>query len=186
MQCPSCRQDNPPGSRFCSGCANRLELRCAACGNVNPVGSRFCNGCGQKLPELTASAPERSPDAYTPKHLAERIINSKAALEGERKQVTVLFADLKGSMELLAERDPEEARTILDPVLEHMMKAVHQYEGTVNHVMGDGIMALSGRRLPTKITRCARAMPCGCREPSGRTPGTCGALRASTSRSGSA
>jgi class 3 adenylate cyclase/tetratricopeptide (TPR) repeat protein len=85
-----------------------------------------------------------SPDSYTPKHLAERILNSKAALEGERKQVTVLFADLKGSMELLADRDPEEARKLLDPVLEHMMEAVHRYEGTVNQVMGDGIMALFG------------------------------------------
>jgi class 3 adenylate cyclase len=85
-----------------------------------------------------------SPQSYTPKHLAEKILTSKAALEGERKQVTVLFADLKGSMELLADRDPEEARKILDPVLEHMMEAVHRYEGTVNQVMGDGIMALFG------------------------------------------
>jgi class 3 adenylate cyclase/tetratricopeptide (TPR) repeat protein len=88
-----------------------------------------------------------SPQSYTPKHLAERIINSKAALEGERKQVTVLFADLKGSMELLADRDPEEARKLLDPVLELMMAAVHRYEGTVNQVMGDGIMALFGAPL---------------------------------------
>ncbi len=88
-----------------------------------------------------------SPGSYTPKHLAERILTSKAALEGERKQVTVLFADLKGSMELLADRDPEEARKILDPVLELMMEAVHRYEGTVNQVMGDGIMALFGAPL---------------------------------------
>src|SRR5439155_4097985 len=85
-----------------------------------------------------------SPQAYTPKHLAEKILTSKAALEGERKQVTVLFADLKGSMELLADRDPEEAQKLLDPVLERMMEAVHHYEGTVNQVMGDGIMALFG------------------------------------------
>jgi tetratricopeptide (TPR) repeat protein len=85
-----------------------------------------------------------APDAYTPKHLAEKILTSKNALEGERKQVTVLFADLKGSMELLADRDPEEARKLLDPVLERMMEAVHRYEGTVNQVMGDGIMALFG------------------------------------------
>src|SRR5438552_8480780 len=87
------------------------------------------------------------PESYTPKHLAEKILTSKAALEGERKQVTVLFADLKGSMELLADRDPEEARELLDPVLEHMMEAVHRYEGTVNQVMGDGIMALFGAPL---------------------------------------
>jgi class 3 adenylate cyclase/tetratricopeptide (TPR) repeat protein len=88
-----------------------------------------------------------SPQTYTPRHLAEKILTSKAALEGERKQVTVLFADLKGSMELLADRDPEEARKLLDPVLEHMMEAVHRYEGTVNQVMGDGIMALFGAPL---------------------------------------
>ncbi|MBI4413872.1 MAG: AAA family ATPase, partial [candidate division NC10 bacterium] len=88
-----------------------------------------------------------SPQAYTPKHLAEKILTSKTALEGERKQVTVLFADLKGSMELLADRDPEEARKLLDPVLDRMMEAVHRYEGTVNQVMGDGIMALFGAPL---------------------------------------
>jgi predicted ATPase/class 3 adenylate cyclase len=98
-------------------------------------------------PSAAASAAERTPSAYIPSHLAEKILSSKGALEGERKQVTVLFADLKGSMELLADRDPEEARTILDPVLERMMEAVHRYEGTVNQVMGDGIMALFGAPL---------------------------------------
>jgi len=95
-------------------------------------------------PPARASEPARVPLAYTPAHLAEKILLSRSALEGERKQVTVLFADLKGSMELLAERDPEEARQLLDPVLEHMIEAVHHYEGTVNQVMGDGIMALFG------------------------------------------
>ena len=87
---------------------------------------------------------ERAPLFHTPLHLAEKILTSRSALEGERKQVTVLFADLKGSLELLADRDPEEARQLLDPVLERMMAAVHRYEGTVNQVMGDGIMALFG------------------------------------------
>jgi predicted ATPase/class 3 adenylate cyclase len=91
-----------------------------------------------------AGAQARTPLAYTPAHLAEKILTSRSALEGERKQVTVLFADLKGSMELLADRDPEEARQLLDPVLERMIEAVHRYEGTVNQVMGDGIMALFG------------------------------------------
>src|SRR5262245_27364004 len=92
-------------------------------------------------------APASAPLGYTPPYLAEKILTSRNALEGERKQVTVLFADLKGSMELLAERDPEEARQLLDPVLAHMMAAVHRYEGTVNQVMGDGIMALFGAPL---------------------------------------
>jgi class 3 adenylate cyclase/tetratricopeptide (TPR) repeat protein len=95
-------------------------------------------------PPTPATAPERAPRSYTPPHLAEKILTSKRTLEGERKQVTVLFADLKGSMELLADRDPEEARQLLDPVLDRMMAAVHRYEGTVNQVMGDGIMALFG------------------------------------------
>ena len=89
----------------------------------------------------------RAPLSYTPAHLVDKILTSRSALEGERKQVTVLFADLKGSMELLAERDPEEARQLLDPVLERLMAAVHRYEGTVNQVMGDGIMALFGAPL---------------------------------------
>jgi class 3 adenylate cyclase len=88
--------------------------------------------------------PDTAPLTYTPLYLAEKILTSRRALEGERKQVTVLFADLKGSMELLADRDPEEARQVLDPVLERMMTAVHRYEGTINQVMGDGIMALFG------------------------------------------
>ena len=98
-----------------------------------------------------ASAPEsvqlQTPLTYTPPYLTEKILAVRPALEGERKQVTVLFADLKGSMELLADRDPEEARQLLDPVLERMMTAVHRYEGTVNQVMGDGIMALFGAPL---------------------------------------
>src|SRR6266540_3496387 len=95
-------------------------------------------------PSPSATTQEHAPLTYTPSYLAEKILTSRSALEGERKQVTVLFADLKGSMELLADRDPEEARQLLDPVLERMMDAVHRYEGTVNQVMGDGIMALFG------------------------------------------
>jgi class 3 adenylate cyclase len=141
MVCTQCQQQNPDGARFCNGCGGRLQSVCSGCGQANPPGSRFCNTCGQPLAD--AAAPARTPDAYTPKHLAEKILTSRSALEGERKLVTVLFADLKGSMELLADRDPEEPRKILDPV-ERMMEAVHHYEGTVNQVMGDGIMALFG------------------------------------------
>jgi hypothetical protein len=99
MHCPQCQQDNPPGARFCNGCGARLEMACPACNHVNPSESRFCNGCGHKLGRQAATdAVTRfvSPQSYTPKHLAEKILTSKAALEGERKQVTVLFADLKG------------------------------------------------------------------------------------------
>ena len=115
-----------------------LGMRRAACAGALPFLTRNRGRVSGGRPRF-ASAKD-----YTPKHLAKKILTSRAALEGERKQVTVLFADLKGSMELLAERDPEEARAILEPVLERMMEAVHHYEGTVNLVMGDGIMALFG------------------------------------------
>jgi class 3 adenylate cyclase len=124
-----------------------LVVVCAACSFSNETGATFCGGCGAALAAPAAPAPSAayaSPKTYTPPHLAERILGGRTALEGERKQVTVMFADLKGSMELLAQRDPEEARLILDPVLERMMDAVHRYQGTVNQVMGDGIMALFG------------------------------------------
>src|SRR5205823_6491518 len=148
MRCPQCRQDNPAGAKFCAGCGGRLEAICPACGHPNLPSSRFCNECGNPVaaPSVAAAALV-SPESYTPRYLAQKILTSKSALEGERKQVTVLFADLKGSMELLVDRDPEDARKILDPVLERMMEAVHRYEGTVNQVMGDGIMALFGAPL---------------------------------------
>jgi Adenylate and Guanylate cyclase catalytic domain/Double zinc ribbon len=147
MKCPRCQQENPPQAKFCLECATPLALRCSNCGTQLPAGAKFCFECATPVSAPGSKSRVLSPEAYTPKHLAERILNSKAALEGERKQVTVLFADLKGSMELLADRDPEEARKLLDPVLERMMEAVHRYEGTVNQVMGDGIMALFGAPL---------------------------------------
>jgi class 3 adenylate cyclase/tetratricopeptide (TPR) repeat protein len=158
MRCARCGADNREGRRFCAECgAGLLPSGCPACGFGNEPGERFCGGCGAPLATAArpdprepaaASAPApAAPEAYTPRHLAEKILTSRAAMEGERKQVTVLFADMKGSMELLADRDPEEARALLDPVLERMMEGVHRYEGTVNQVMGDGIMALFGAPL---------------------------------------
>jgi class 3 adenylate cyclase/tetratricopeptide (TPR) repeat protein len=123
-------------------------VSCARCGGTNAARHKFCKKCGEPLSGAPADAGSGraswAPAAPVPRHLAEKILTSRSALEGERKQVTVLFADLKGSMELLADRDPEEARQLLDPVLGRMMEAVHRYEGTVNQVMGDGIMALFG------------------------------------------
>ena len=150
MRCPQCEHDNPPGARFCNACGTGLAGPCRACGQVNAPGSRFCSACGQALgpPEpVPTSTRFDSPGAFTPPHLAQRIVANRKALEGERKQVTVLFADTKGSMELLADRDPEDARRLLEAVVERMIEAVHRYEGTVNQVMGDGIMALFGAPL---------------------------------------
>src|SRR5437588_6523142 len=142
MECPRCHAHNDHDAKFCEDCGARMEAVCPSCGQPVGTGKNFCRSCGASL----TVEPGRftTPRSYIPRHLAEKILTSKSALEGERKQVTVLFADLKGSMELLADRDPEDARKILDPVLTQMMEAVHRYEGTVNQVMGDGIMALFG------------------------------------------
>jgi transposase len=137
MRCPSCGFESPAGMKCCGQCAIPLTGACPQCDLANPTEFAFCGQCAAPLTDTPAMA---APSLQ----LAEKILPSKAALEGERKQVTVLFADFKGSMELLADRDPEEARTILDPVLARIMAGVHRYEGTVNRVMGDGIMALFG------------------------------------------
>ena len=149
MRCPQCQHENPAGARFCNACGSALAGACSACGQTNAQGSRFCSSCGQRLTAAETAPSTRfdSPGTYTPSHLAHRILAGRKALEGERKQVTVLFADTKGSMELLADRDPEDSRRLLDGVLERMIRAVHQYEGTVNHILGDGIMALFGAPL---------------------------------------
>lgn len=117
---------------------------CPSCTKDNIADSNFCSSCGYFL--SSGSKTALTPDAYTPTHLAERV-RTAAVAEGERKHATVLFADLRNSMELLTARDPEEARAILDPVLQCMMAAVHEYDGLVNQVMGDGIMALFGAPL---------------------------------------
>jgi class 3 adenylate cyclase/tetratricopeptide (TPR) repeat protein len=148
MNCPRCHTENREDRRFCGRCGLAFASRCPSCGFSNEASQRFCGGCGASLAPAGQLEPRfGTPQSYTPKHLAERILGSRTALEGERKLVTVLFADLQSSMELLVDRDPEEARKILDPVLELMMEAVHRYEGTVNQVMGDGIMALFGAPL---------------------------------------
>jgi class 3 adenylate cyclase len=148
MRCPRCKHENRPGAKFCEECGSSVARVCDSCGVELSPTTKFCPECGRPADVSVARQPRfAAPESYTPAHLAEKILHSKSALEGERKLVTVLFADLKGSMELLADRDPEEARKLLDPVLERMMEAVHRYEGTVNQVMGDGIMALFGAPL---------------------------------------
>jgi hypothetical protein len=162
MKCPKCQHFNDVAAKFCEECAAPLAKTCANCGHQLSPSAKFCPECAHPTGLTTTTQLSfGSPEAYTPKRLAAKILNSKAALKGERKQVTVLFADLKGSMELLADRDPEEARKLLDPVLELMMEAVHHYEGTVNQAAGDGIMALFGAPLAHEdhaVRACYAAM----------------------------
>src|SRR4051794_14980578 len=146
MKCPKCQHDNIVGAKFCEECAASLAAAriCANCGSEVSATAKFCAQCGYPQKPVTDDPRFASPKSYTPRHLADKILNSRAALEGERKLVTVLFADIKGSVDLIADRDPEDAQKLLDPVLERMIEAVQRYEGTVNRVMGDGIMALFG------------------------------------------
>jgi class 3 adenylate cyclase/DNA-binding winged helix-turn-helix (wHTH) protein len=168
-RCAVCQHPLSRAARFCAACGAPVAETCLACGQVVPLPATFCPGCGHRLeilppaepahrpPASLASAlaeplptsprlpgPGRTPLAYMPTSLAEKIRTSRAALEGERKQVTVLFADIKDSLTLIRSLDPEAAQQLLDPALHAMMDAVHRYEGTVNQVLGDGIMALFG------------------------------------------
>jgi class 3 adenylate cyclase/tetratricopeptide (TPR) repeat protein len=156
MQCPQCQHENRQGRRFCAECGAPLAIACSACAFVNEPDEKFCGGCGIALTGPTSASspvqptpqpiiqPVREPLSYIPQHLAEKILTSRRALEGERKQVTVLFADIKDSTELIKDLDPEAAQQLLDPAIHIMMDAVHRFEGTVNQVLGDGIMALFG------------------------------------------
>ena len=121
-----------------------LKLKCSGCGFENAPGIKFCGECGKPLAEATKPAPRPDPRSYTPKHLAEKILTSRSALEGERKQVTVLFADVKGSMDLAEQVDPEEWHKIMDRFFAILSEGVHRFEGTINQFTGAGIMALSG------------------------------------------
>jgi len=145
MQCPRCRHDNPAGQKFCGECGAALAALCAACGASNPPAHKFCGECGAPLgaaPAAPPAAPAATP--YTPKHLAAKILTSRSALEGERKQVTVLFADCAGFTALSSRLDPEDLHGVMDGCFTHLAEAVHRYEGTVNQYTGDGIMALFG------------------------------------------
>jgi class 3 adenylate cyclase/tetratricopeptide (TPR) repeat protein len=151
MHCPSCGFENPEGMKFCGECGAPLTGRCPQCGFEKPPRFKFCGGCGaplslpaQGLPPAHVLPTSAEPVRYTPTYLAEKIVAFRSSLEGERKQVTVLFADLKDSTELIRGLDPEAAQQLLDPAIHIMMDAVHRFEGTVNQVLGDGIMALFG------------------------------------------
>ncbi len=157
MECANCRTRNRDGVHFCERCGAKLERHCPTCDAAVPPDAAFCGACGGKLagdaptgsplatvPAAGSAHATEKPKNYTPAHLAQRILSSRAVLEGERKQVTVLFADICDSMEMIEGADPEHAQQILDTAVQVMMDAVHRYEGTVNKVMGDGIMALFG------------------------------------------
>ncbi|RLA53213.1 MAG: guanylate cyclase [Gammaproteobacteria bacterium] len=145
MKCVTCKHDNEADALFCEECGCKLALSCVSCGAELKPTAKFCLKCGTAVVAASpVKFPTRNVAAYTPKHLADKILQSKSALEGERKQVTVLFADVKGSMELAGQLDSEQWHIILDKFFQILSDGVHRFEGTVNQYTGDGIMALFG------------------------------------------
>jgi len=152
MKCPNCQFENPDEAKFCNHCGNKIELTCQECGKVNPPGSRFCNECGHNLSLPSEQSPKdlsldeklAKIQRYLPKGVTEKILAQRDRIEGERKQVTVLFCDMEGFTPLSEKLGPEEAYSIMDQVYEILIHKVHDYEGTVNEMTGDGIMALFG------------------------------------------
>src|SRR5215470_8672718 len=167
MKCPKCQAEFRAGAKFCEDCGASLATPCRACGAELTPGKKFCGSCGaptsadkpvepSEKPVERSEKPERpvevadrfaSPQSYTPKHLAEKILTSKGAMEGERKTVTVMFADVSGFTAMSERLDPEEVHTIMDSAFEVILGAVHHYEGTINQFLGDGVMALFGAPL---------------------------------------
>ena len=143
MYCVSCQHDNHPQARFCGACGETLSAVCEACAHANPPTNRFCDACGTALKGRAAAQPR----AYTPAHLAQKILTTRSALEGERKQVTVLFCDLANSTELAQQLGAEAMHDTLNAFFELAMAEVHRVEGTVNQFLGDGFMALFGAPL---------------------------------------
>jgi class 3 adenylate cyclase len=153
MRCPECQTELPDTARFCSECGRKIEIGCPQCGNPNPAASKFCLECGHDLrtPSAAALPKNLSSDEklakiqkYLPSGLAEKILSQRDKIEGERKQVTVMFCDMADFTPLVEKLGPEEAYSMMDRVYEILIHKVHDYEGTVNELTGDGIMALFG------------------------------------------
>jgi hypothetical protein len=171
MRCPACQAENPDQHRFCEQCGALLEARCAQCAAPVRAGARFCGACGAPLgaapaPPAPAPSPARRAGEppgrfvpYTPKHLADKILKGRAALEGERRQVTVLFADVAGFTGLAERLDPEDVHQIIDRCFELITAEVHRLEGTINQYTGDGVMALFGAPIGHEDGPRSASMP---------------------------
>ncbi|UCE56891.1 MAG: AAA family ATPase [Desulfobacterales bacterium] len=149
MKCPKCGSDNREGIRFCEECGAKLELECPDCKAKIPLGKKFCGECGHDLtkPVKAPLINYSEPQSYTPKFLADKILTTRSSIEGERKLVTVLFADVADFTSIAEKLDPEEVHQIMDNCFKILMEEIHTYEGTINQFTGDGVMALFGAPL---------------------------------------
>jgi len=146
MKCPKCHFDNPDEAKFCNECGAKIELACPQCSAINPSGSKFCNQCGYKLQASVpiATVDYSQPQSYTPQFLADKILTTRGSIEGERKQVTVLFCDISNSTSLAEQMGPEGFHVVVNQFFDLCLAEVHRYEGTINQFLGDGFMALFG------------------------------------------
>ena len=175
VKCPACHHENREQALFCDKCGGKLETACPHCGNALRPEARFCDGCGKPLDPTPRTSPGPSPlgaraenlagkiTAYTPKHLIEKVLKTRSALEGERKQVTVLFADVCNYTGISEALDPEEVHRLMDGCFEILTREIHRFEGTVNQFTGDGVMALFGAPIahedaPQRAIRAALAV----------------------------
>ena len=146
MKCPKCQFENREEARFCLKCGEKLELQCPQCGKTLPIEAEFCDECGHDLTEPKETIPidYSQPQSYTPRFLADKILTTRSSIEGERKLVTVLFADVAHFTSISEKLDPEDVHSIMDGCFKLLMEDIHRYEGTVNQFLGDGIMAIFG------------------------------------------
>ncbi len=171
MKCPKCQFETPVGAKFCNECGHKLEITCSECTQINPPGSKYCIECGNQLTSTPTPLPKdlsfdeklTKIQRYLPKGLTEKILSQKDRIEGERKQVTVMFCDMAGFTALVEKLGPENAYDIMDQVYEILIHKVHEYEGTVNEMTGDGVMALFGAPIaledaPQRAIRAAMAI----------------------------
>jgi hypothetical protein len=157
MKCPKCQFENREEAKFCKECGNKLELACPQCGNAYTSETKFCDEYGHTLAKLkeAPSVNYSEPQSYTPKHLADKILTTRSSIEGERKLVTVFFADVANYTSVSENLDPEEVHEIMAGAFKILMDEIHTYEGTINQFTGDGVMALFGapvaHELPMRI-----------------------------------
>jgi len=146
MKCPKCQFDNLEEMKFCGKCGAKLEKICPQCNFSNPPDFIFCGKCGYDFhkPSETHSIDYSEPQSYTPKFLADKILTTRSSLEGERKLVTVLFADVANYTSMAEKLDPEDVHQIMDGCFRILMDEIHNHEGTINQFTGDGVMALFG------------------------------------------
>jgi class 3 adenylate cyclase/tetratricopeptide (TPR) repeat protein len=171
MRCLKCQFEIPEGAKFCNECGSKLEIACSSCGKINPLSNKFCSECGHKIIILAEQTPEELSfeeklakiQQYLPKDLTQKILAQRDKIEGERKQVTVMFCDMEGFTSLTEKLGSEQMYSMMDQVYEILIHKVHDYEGTVNELTGDGIMALFGAPIaledaPQRAIRSALAI----------------------------